>query len=400
MSAAGIPAECAQVALQVQEKTTVAFVSKINEALPIVFLIWLSFGTWIGDWTNSWADEWALTKRGFTPAGISYFLARIGGGLGLLCYAITTTIGGNGTAPGSCHATDKALAVFYCLCSIGAQATFMLRCISVWENHPVVKAFLGVLLLVIVGSFVMFAVVIDGAKTGTGLLVCNINDPPRIEVIATISTAVIDIICIGLTTYRLRRKLNAGRIHQLLFRDGVIYLAIVVLVSGSLTGMLLTDLPGITRVVLSPVHLAVLSITATRAQRSLRSEGAKLVNASRSGGSNSLGTSGGPSAMTSPLQVKRQPLQPSHGDHLYSPRPQPHAMTDDETNYGYSEELKRSPAKMHPFELRKLSEEATQKLYGPGAGHGPQHERHGSASTTPWSTPSTDVEIGKSPRFF
>lgn len=168
MSSAAIPAQCAAVAQEVQAQTTSAFVTEINQALPIVFLIWLSFGVWLGDWSNSFSDEWNLIKRGFTPAGVSYFLARLGGGLAAFCYTLTTMIGGKGTLPGSCHSTDKALAVFYCLCSIGAQATFMLRCVSVWENNPIVRAFLGALLLVIVAAFVLFIVVIDGYKTPFG----------------------------------------------------------------------------------------------------------------------------------------------------------------------------------------------------------------------------------------
>lgn len=163
-SLASIPPQCQAAVAQ----TAIGITAEVNHALPIIFLIWLSFGIWIGDWTNAWTDEWRLAKRGFTPAGASYFLARFGGGLGLFCFALTTFVGGQGTLPMSCHVTDKILATFWLICAVGAQGTFMLRCIAVWENDRRIKTLLGVLLMIIAGTFVVFIVVIDGLKTDLG----------------------------------------------------------------------------------------------------------------------------------------------------------------------------------------------------------------------------------------
>lgn len=164
-----IPPACLAVAAQVQEQVTTAVVHRINsDALPVVFLIWLSFGFWLGDWSNAWSEEREIFRRGFTPAGISYFCARFGGGLASFCYVLTTMVGGRATAPGTCHRTDKALGFFYCITSIGAQSAFMLRCLAVWENHPAIKALFAVLLLVIVASFILFIVLVEGVKTSVG----------------------------------------------------------------------------------------------------------------------------------------------------------------------------------------------------------------------------------------
>ncbi|CAO1616394.1 unnamed protein product [Parajaminaea phylloscopi] len=313
-----VPPACAAVAAQVQEATTQAIVRELNtEALPIVCLIWLSLGFWFGDWSNAWDEERELLRRGFTPAGFSYFLARFGGGLTLLCYGLSTLVGGTGTSLYSCHRVDKVLAVFYCLTSIGAQGAFMLRCAAVWENRPSIRILFMIFMAIIVGSFVLFAVLIDGMKTSIGIIICDITEPSRLEIVATLSTMLIDAICIGLTAYKLRNKLQRGRVHQLLFRDGVIYLFIVVAVSGGLTGMILSDLPHIQRVILSPVHVAALSIAATRAQRALKAEGAKMAS------KHSISGSPLPSANQSfPPKYPRQVRLEGGGEHILGDIPE------------------------------------------------------------------------------
>lgn len=235
------------------------------------------------------------------------------------------------------------------------------------------------------------------------LLVCNINKPPKIEIIATISTVVVDVICIGLTTFKLRRKLNVGRIHQLLFRDGVIYLAIVVLVSGSLTGMLLTNLPDIIRVVLSPIHVVVLSISATRAQRTLRSEGAKMATGSRSaGGSLTNNSNSGSNHLSPRRRLSSNPAIIERGDYVYPLRPSAAATSSGQEDETFVSGLNGSGGGMRgvphqqqqPFELRKMSDDALQNKY-----YTASHGRNPSVPPSPWSTPSMDKDGPRSPRF-
>lgn len=116
-----------------------------------------------------------------------------------------------------------------------------------------------------------------------------------------------------------------------------------------------------------------------------------MATSSRSG-SNSLGTSGGGGP---PGHHRRLPSNAAaaavaeRGDYPYRPSAQP----EDDTIY--SSEA-RSMHRVQPFELRKLSEEATQKLYFNGTGHG----RNTSVPPSPWSTPSMDKSEGpRSPRF-
>lgn len=149
------------------------------------------------------------------------------------------------------------------------------------------------------------------------LIVCDIKEPPKLEIIATLSTALVDIIVVGLTVFRLRNQLGQGRVHQLLFRDGIIYLLVVVAISAGLTGMLMSDLPFVQRVVLSPVHVASLSIAATRAQRALKAEGVKM--ASRLSAS---ANSAGPSSRSFPPRYPRPSGRSEGGEHILGDIPE------------------------------------------------------------------------------
>lgn len=260
-----IPAQC-QAAVAA---TTQTWVETINTSAGIIFTIWFSFGLFVGDWSSCFAFEVRLLQERKATA-ILYFGARIFGFASVFTYVLTTLLGSPTSPSNSCLVNDKLLATFTLVANTFAQAIFMLRCLAVWNWNRVVKYLFAVLLLATVGGYAIYIHFITATQSQYGLLYCQLEQPSKWESIQFFITTLCDTIIIGLTVVKLRQNPRTSRVQQLLYRDGIIYYLLVVIISIATAALVLADLAPLLAVLTSPIHAAVVAITSTRAYRNLK----------------------------------------------------------------------------------------------------------------------------------
>ncbi|KAJ8089625.1 hypothetical protein PM082_014883 [Marasmius tenuissimus] len=191
----------------------------------------LFFGVYLWEWVISLDFDWAFVsgQQKFRWPMIVYFLGRYS----LLALFITMRIERDPHRPTECQALDTLMPTFGNTALAASALNLAIRTMAVWQNNRVVGACLSVLL---VGQFTLMIGFIQAHIRGIHVegYSCMIVSAERSDTVAAvyIVTMVVDFVILSLTVYKTyaeyRDMYHSGLI-RLIFRDGLVYFAVVFL---------------------------------------------------------------------------------------------------------------------------------------------------------------------------
>ncbi|KAI0070116.1 hypothetical protein K474DRAFT_1632233 [Panus rudis PR-1116 ss-1] len=246
------------------------------EMVAFLKLIHVASGLYFWEFLLSVNVEWALItrQRPFKWPMIFYFINRYS--MLALLVIMLYVMNGTGNANVDCKSLITAGQVFFYLALLFSSINLGLRTLALWSVNRYVVA---ILVALVVGEIVIFTQIKIPANRVPGIGCIPAQLPSKSIAVLHIYPMCFDIVIFALAAWRVRihEVTSRSRLAVVLFRDGLFYIIVTVLVNIIVVVFEILNLSTFMDAIFNIPAVLAMSVAATRAVRNLQIQADKPV---------------------------------------------------------------------------------------------------------------------------